>query len=84
MKQLTLRDIPEEVVQALREEAAERGQSMNAVARSALAEHVERRRWSQRLRERLPVMDALRNRIARRHGRELDDSAALVRADRER
>ncbi len=84
MRQGTVRDVPEDVVRALREEARERGQSMNAVARSALEEHVARQRWRRHLEQRLPAMDALRERIERRAGGELAESVSLIREDRAR
>jgi plasmid stability protein len=84
MKQLTVRDVPDGIVQALRAEAGEVGQSMNAVARSALQEHVEQRRARMRLERLLPAMDELRARIAARAGGELEESVPLIRADRER
>ena len=83
MQQLTVRDVPDDVMDALREAAEERGHSVNAVARAALAEYAAQRRWRHRLTSRLPAMDALRARIAARHGGPLDDSAGLIGADRE-
>ena len=84
MKQITVRDVPQDVVRALREEAGEVGQSMNAVARSALQEHVEQRRERMRLARVLPAMDDLRARIAKRAGGEIEESVPLIRADRDR
>ena len=84
MNQITVRDVPQDVVRALREEAGEVGQSMNAVARSALQEHVEQRRERMRLARVLPAMDDLRARIAKRAGGEIEESVPLIRADRER
>lgn len=84
MRQLTVRDVPEDVMDALRDAAEERGHSVNAVARAALADYVARLRWRQGLTARLPAMDALRERIAGRLGGPLEDGAPLLRADRER
>ncbi|MPZ15306.1 MAG: hypothetical protein GEU73_12925 [Chloroflexi bacterium] len=84
MKQLTVRDVPEAVVRVLREEAKERGQSVNSVARSALSEHATRHRWRRQLADHILAMDALRARIARRREGDLEESAPLIREDRER
>ena len=84
MKQITVRDVPDGLERALRDEAGEVGQSMNAVARAALQEHVEQRRSRMRLERSLPAMDALRARIATRAGGEVEESVALIRADCER
>ena len=83
-KQLTVRDVPADVVEALREEAASHGQSINAIVRDALSEHVRRRRQQRQLAEGLHAMQELRERIARSHGGDLDDSVPLLREDRER
>ncbi len=82
--QLTVRDVPDDVVQALREEAQAERRSMNAVARAALAEHVQRRARRAGLTAYLPEMDRLRRRVAERLGSELNDSAELIREDRDR
>lgn len=84
MQQLTVRNVPDDVMRALREEASETGRSLSVVARTALQEHVERRRAGQRLADRAQAMDALRARIAERTGGVLDDSVPLIRQDRER
>ena len=84
MQQLTVRNVPDDVMEALREEAAAGGRSVNGVARSALQEHIERRRSMMRLSARLPAIDALRARIAERAGGPLDESVPLIREDRER
>ncbi len=84
MRHLTVRNVPDEVMRALREEASETGRSLNVVARSALRDHIERRRAGQRLADRAQAMDALRARIAERTGGVLDDSVSLIREDRER
>ena len=84
MQQLTVRNVPNDVMEALREEAAEGGRSVNGVARSALEEHIERRRSRMLLEDRVRAMDALRTRIAERAGGPLDESVPLIREDRER
>jgi hypothetical protein len=82
--QLTVRDVPDAVVLALRAEARDDRRSLNAVVRAALAEHVERRQRRARLGAYLPEMDRLRRRVADRIGHELEGSADLIREDRER
>ncbi len=84
MQQLTVRNVPDDVMEALREEAAEGGRSVNGVARSALQEHTERRRSRMRLQDRVRAMDTLRARIREHAGGALDDSVSLIREDRER
>jgi plasmid stability protein len=82
--QLTVRDVPDEIVHALREESRAEHRSINAVVRAALTEHVERRRRRANLEAYLPEMDRLRRRVADRLGGELESSADLIREDRER
>jgi plasmid stability protein len=84
MSQMTLRDIPEDVVDALREEAAERGQSMNAIVRSVLEAHVQEERRRREMEDAMRAADALRKRIEERHGGLLSESWPLIREDRER
>ena len=84
MKQLTIREVPEDVVQVLREEAAEYGHSLNTVVRTALAEHADRRRRAKRIPDLLSEMAALRERIRQEAGGDLSDSTPLIREDRER
>ena len=84
MKQLTVREVPEDVVRVLREEAAEYGHSLNTVVRTALVEHAERRRRAKRTPDLIADMAALRERIRQEAGGELEDSSSLIREDRER
>ena len=84
MSQLTVRDVPPDILEELRAEARERGRSLNAQVRAALAEHVARRQRQRRLRAAIPSVDALRERIARRLGHDVSDSTELIREDRER
>ena len=84
MKQLTVRNLPDDVVEALHEEAAESGRSVNAVARSALQEHTRRRHSRMRLEGGVRAMDALRARIKEYAGGTLSSSVPLIREDRER
>ena len=84
MPQLTVRNVPEEVVEALREEASEQGTSVNAVVRGALRAHVEQRQWRERVQEALPLMDELRARIEKRHGGLLEESWPILREFRDR
>lgn len=83
-RQLTVRDVPEDVIRVLRKRAKESGRSMNAVARAALEEYAEREAWQERLRDQLPKMDELRERIRPAHGGDLSDSTDLIREDRDR
>ena len=71
-------------MRALREEASEAGQSLNVVVRSALRQHIERRRSMMRLSAQLPAIDALRARIEERAGGALAGSVSLIREDRGR
>ncbi|MYI82798.1 MAG: hypothetical protein F4056_05660 [Chloroflexi bacterium] len=84
MQHLTVRNVPDDVIRALREEASETGRSLNVVARTALQEHVERRRSRQRLADGVRAVDSLRSRIKERAGGALSDSVSLIREDRER
>ena len=84
MSQLTVRSVPEDVIAALREEAAEGGTSVNAVVRVALQKHVEQRQWQKRVQDVIPEMNALRARIEERHGGLLDESWPIIREDRDR
>ena len=80
MTQLTIRNVPESVADALREEANESGQSLNFVARQALEEHVEQRGLTRRV----AAMNELREDIRRTFGNELSESAMLIAEDRGR
>ena len=80
MTQLTIRNVPESVAQALRAEAKESGQSLNTVVRAALEEHVDQRGQAQRV----AAMGELRADIRRTFGDDLSESAALIAEDRSR
>lgn len=84
MNQLTIRGVPDEELAVLREEASARGCSLNTVVREALSEHVERERRRRVLQRSLPGLRELRDRLREAHGGDFHDSAALIRADRER
>lgn len=85
MRQLSVRDVPDDVVAALREEAEERRTSLNSVACEALADFAARRRRRKELESLLPAFDALRKAIlARRDGEPTTETATLVREDRSR
>ena len=75
---------PDDVMQALRDEAMESGQSVNVVVRSALREHTDRRGARLRLQRLIPTLEELRERIAEEAGGVLEESAPLIREDRER
>lgn len=85
MSQITVRDIPEDVLLLLREEAAGGHTSLNAVILAALADHAERRSRRLRLQRLLPEFDALQQHILEaRGGQVTTDSALLLREDRGR
>ncbi|MBX5465636.1 MAG: hypothetical protein IRZ26_08815 [Clostridia bacterium] len=85
MRQLLIRDVPEDVAAALREEAEERHTSLNSVALEAVREFAERRRRRKELERLLPAFDALRLAILeRRGGAPTTETALLVREDRAR
>lgn len=84
MPQLTVRNVPEDMVEALREEAAEGGTSMNAVVRDALRAHIEQREWRKRAEHAIPAMEELRARIAEEAGGTLSSSVPIIREFRER
>lgn len=78
MAQLTVRDIPEETVDELKAAARERGQSMNALVRSALDDYLQNRRRARTLRDVLPEIDRRREAIRKQHG-VLSDSTEIIR-----
>lgn len=83
MAQLTVRDIPDETVDELKRAAAERGQSMNSLARSLIDEYVEGQRRMRTLKALLPAIDRQREAIRRRRGI-LSDSTEIIREYRDR
>lgn len=84
MPQLTIRNVPDDVIEALRADASDSGRSMSAVARDALREHAQRRQWRERAREAIPRMAARRAEIEERNGGPLEESWPLIREDRDR
>lgn len=84
MNQLTIRGVADHDLEILREEAARRGQSLNAIICEALSEHVEREQRRRTLRATLPELRESLDRLRREHGGDFDDSTALIRADRDR
>jgi plasmid stability protein len=84
MKQLTVRDLPDDVIEELRAEAQDAGMSLNAVVRRILSDGAERRRWRRQLRDGIPGMRALREEIAEYSVGTLSDSVDLIREDRAR
>ena len=80
--QLTIRDLPEDDIDALKREAVARGVSLNSVLRSiisAQAGKLRRREMDDDIR----AMERLRARIAERAGGYLPDSTQLIREDRD-
>ena len=84
MAQITVRNVPDDVMEALRDEAAEKSTSMNALVRAALQELAEQRQWRKRTQDAIPRMNELQARIRERHGGLLDESWPLIREDRDR
>jgi plasmid stability protein len=86
MAQLTIRDVPEDVVNDLHDQAAELHTSLNAVARAALLEHVELRRKQRRLATLLPSLEELHRAILEDRGNAPlpSDSTEFIREDRHR
>ena len=84
MPQLTVRNVPDDIVEELRQEASASGRSMNAVVRDALREHAEKRQWRERAQRALPRMVARHASIKERNGGPLADSWPLIREDRDR
>jgi plasmid stability protein len=84
MSQLTIRGVSEQDIERLREEAAERGCSINAIVREALAEHLERERHRRDQRDVIADLRRFREEVRQRRGRDFDDSTPLIRADRDR
>jgi len=85
VSQLTVRDVPENVLADLRDEAADRHTSLNAILCAALEDYAGRRRRLRMMRELLPAMEALSHEILAAHrGVLTSESASLLREDRER
>jgi plasmid stability protein len=84
MTHLTIRDVPDDVVEELRAEAQEAGMSLTAFVRIVLREGAERRRWRRELRAGVSGMRALREEIAEYAGGSVSDSVDLIREDRAR
>ena len=83
MVQVTVRNVPEDVIATLKGEAEEDGVSLNAVLRTALVERAEQWRRIARMRRAVPRLDALRRRVAEEQGA-FADSTPFIREDRER
>ena len=84
MAQLTVRDVPDEIVSVLKKEAAERGMSLNAVIRRALEEYAAQ--WWRREDRQQAAAEAreLRERIRARLGHAMTpESWELIREDRD-
>ncbi|MBI4866204.1 MAG: hypothetical protein HY816_04555 [Candidatus Wallbacteria bacterium] len=83
MRHLTIRNLPDDVHETLKEEASASHVSTTRVVLAALTEYAETIRRRQRLTQVIPQMNALRRKIHRRIGK-TTDSARLLRADRTR
>ncbi len=85
MPQLSIREIPDDMLAEIRTEAQDRHTSINTIVRLAIEEHTERRRRQQRLASLLPSLDQFRQKILeRRAGVPLPDSTELIGEDRAR
>jgi gamma-glutamyl:cysteine ligase YbdK (ATP-grasp superfamily) len=84
MTHLTIRDVPDDIVDQLRAEAREAGMSLTAFLRIVLREGAERRRWRRDLRAGVSGMRALREEIAEYAEGNVSDSVDIIRGDRAR
>ena len=82
--QLTVRDIPIQDVELLKAEAAAQSVSLNSLLRATIGEWAELLRRREALRAIMGEVDVRRDRIAKRVGGLLPDSADLIREDRGR
>jgi plasmid stability protein len=82
--QLTIRDVPEDVVDQLRKAAKRRGQSLNAAVKGILAAEAAEERRHEQAEATLARMDALRERLREEHGGDFEESWPLIREDRDR
>lgn len=81
MPNYSIRDVPQEVHAALKQEAARTRRSLNGLVVKLLTDHVEEVDHRRRLGQAGKLMDALRKKILKRRGL-LSDSADLLREDR--
>ena len=82
MAQLTVRDVPDEVVAALRAEAESLRLSLNSVIVAAIRDYEDKLRRRRALQAGLPLLDVLHDAILRRRdGEQTSDSAELLHAD---
>ncbi|MCL6595169.1 MAG: ribbon-helix-helix protein, CopG family [Firmicutes bacterium] len=80
---LTVRDLPDDVYDALKAEARASGRSLASVVRDALSAHAEEYRQRLRLRDALRTLEAFHDAVLRRRGGvATSDSTDLVRDDR--
>lgn len=85
MAQLTVRDVPEDVLATLRGEAEALRVSLNTIILNAIREHEQQLLRRRRLFAALPGLDQLlAETLSRRHGVPTADSVALLREDRGR
>ncbi|MEW6278803.1 MAG: hypothetical protein AB1758_09290 [Candidatus Eremiobacterota bacterium] len=83
MATLHLRGVPEDVYEALKEEARRAGRSLTSIGLEAVQAHVQRIRRRNELAEVQTEMAGLRERIRQRVGT-LSDSSDLISQDRQR
>ena len=83
MRAMTLRNLPSEVVDRLRERAEAQGRSLNSLICEILGREAAAQERRDRMRAQRPRIVAIREAIRRRHG-EGTPSEKLIREDRRR
>ncbi len=82
MPNLTVRNIPKDVHEALRKSATKHHRSLNGEMLEILTYHAERERLRQEAKGTRPEFDRLRDEIARKYPN-APDSVELIREDRD-
>ena len=82
MANLSIRDIPKAVHEALRKSARKHHRSLNGEILEILEYHAERERGRQRLKRIMPELRRMREEIARKYPN-APDSVELIREDRD-
>ncbi len=84
MSQLTVRDVPDDVMDVLRKAATRRGLSLNATVKAMLTEQAAEERRRELAEASVARIKALRERIREEHGGDFEESWPLIREDRDR
>lgn len=85
VSQISVRAVPGDILEALRQEAKETHMSLNSIIVNALEEHVRRRARRLSLARHLPDFRSFKEEVlTRRHGQPTSESAELVHEDRRR